>query len=175
MRRKIFITILIYFILIASGYAKDAVTTFNEAKRSAQKGDLDFAYIGFDTILRLYPESKYFMPSLFSIGEYYYQRGNKRQAEKTFKKFTALSDKETSKALPFAYAYLLKLSNKNKDSFERQNLIKNIVSLKRISLFFREFQEYEYESSTGKFYQIIYFIDRVKIYIDEELFLEVSF
>ncbi|MBM3248850.1 MAG: outer membrane protein assembly factor BamD [Candidatus Omnitrophica bacterium] len=166
------IIILTIFLFAIDGYSQDK-ELYNKATKLARDKKIDFAFSYLDMVVNIYPKSRFFENSLFSCGEYYFISGDRYSAKNIFKKFIALLPE--SKAKPFALAYLLKIAELDKKQDIVDNLQKEIISFKQVSLVFRDFKEYSYLSALNKEYKIVYFIDSVEIYIDGNLFEKIPF
>lgn len=172
--RKLTILIILslIFFLCQKGYSQDE-EFYNKAVKLARDKQFDFAFSYLDMVVNIYPKSSFFENSLFSCGEYYFISGDRHSAKNTFDKFVALLP--DSKARPFALAYLLKIAEEQKKQDVVEDLQKQIISFKQVSLVFRDFKEYSYLSALNKEYKIVYFIDRAEIYIDGDLFAKIPF
>ncbi len=154
-------------------FADSDVFLYNTAKQAAAAGDNDYAFMCFHSLLKYSFKSKYYKEALFSTGEYYYFIGDYRSAERSFSEFIDYYSKE--EALPFAIVYLLKINNYKQRSKTTDDLRKKVITFKQLSLLFSESKELSYISPLNLHYKAIYFIDRVEIYINEELFEKIYF
>lgn len=168
----ILIILLSVFLFPGKGYSQDKEFYYKAVKLARDK-QLDFAFSYLDMVVNIYPNSKFFEDSLFSCGEYYFISGDSNSAKNIFEKFVGLLP--DSKAKPFALVYLLKIAEGEKKQDIIEALQKQIISFKQVSLVFRDFKEYSYLSALDKEYRIVYFIDRVEIYIDGDLFAKIPF
>jgi len=172
-RSIIILAILLLSLFFArDGYSQDK-ELYNKATKLARDKQLDFAFSYLDMIVNIYPKSSFFENALFSCGEYYFISGDRSSAKGIFDKFIALLPE--SKAKPFALTYLLKIAELDQSQDAVDNLQKEIISFKQVSLVFRDFKEYSYLSALNKEYKIVYFIDRAEIYIDGDLFAKIPF
>ena len=80
-----------------------------------------------------------------------------------------------SKSSPFVLAYLIKIAQKNGDEETVKKLEKELIASQQVSLLFRDFKELQYVSAMSKKYKALYFIDKIEIYIDNELFAQIPF
>ncbi|MFH1062147.1 MAG: outer membrane protein assembly factor BamD [Candidatus Omnitrophota bacterium] len=170
------VLLLIVFISVMSGaifgYAQEDADLYLSAKQSVKDGDRDFAFMQFHSLLQLSTTSLYYHDALFATGEYYFALANYYDAQSAFAKFIELFPR--SEALPFAVVYLLKMEQVQQQD-KQYDLKKKVITFKQLSLLFSEYKEYLYKSPLGLNYKAIYFIDRVEIYINEELFETVYF
>lgn len=173
-KKRIFIIIFILSVFwVNAGFAQSDVSFYKTARQAVSAGDNDYAFMCFRSILKLRHESKYYKEALFATGEYYYSIGDFRSAEKAFSSFVDAYPKD--EALPFAIIYLLKIGNRMQISKTAEDLKKQLVTFKQLSLLFSECKTLSFISPLNLPYKAIYFIDRIEIYINEELFEKVYF
>lgn len=169
------ILLLIIVIQIIAGpvfsYGQEGTDLYRGAKQAVKAGDRDFAFMQFHSLLRLSTTSPYYQEALFATGEYYFVLANYYDAHSAFAKFVELYPQ--SEAMPFAIVYLLKMEQLRQGN--QYELKKKVITFKQLSLLFSEYKEYLYKSPLGSNYKAVYFIDRVDIYINEELFETVYF
>ncbi|MBU1086780.1 MAG: outer membrane protein assembly factor BamD [Candidatus Omnitrophica bacterium] len=174
MKKKIQLLFLVISIIAVTMpiYAQEDAELFLSAKQSIKAGEKDFAFIQFHSLLRLSTNSPYYQDALFATGEYYFACANYYDAYTSFSKFVELYPQ--SEALPFAVVYLLKMEQMQSQDSE-YDLKKKVITFKQLSLLFSEYKEYPYQSPMGLKYKAVYFIDRLEVYINEELFETVYF
>ena len=165
--------VLCLFICSDNAFARSEKAIYQEGVRAAKAGDIDFAFMDFHELLRHSASSKYYPQALFSVGEYYYWHGNRRDAEMIFTDF--IEKFPDSEAFPFAMVYLLQFWKDSPDEEFAYELKKKIIKFKQLSLLFSEFKEYSFTSSMNYNYRAVYFIDRVEFYINDELFERIYF
>jgi outer membrane protein assembly factor BamD (BamD/ComL family) len=168
----LFIICITMIMYAAVGFAQGDADLYNSAKEAVKNGDRDFAFMQFHSLLRLSTTSSYYDEALFATGEYYFSLANYYDAQITFSKFVELYPQ--SEALPFAVIYLLKMEQAGQQE-NKYDLRKKVITFRQLSLLFSEYKEYPYKSPFGLNYKAIYFIDRVEMYINEELFETVYF
>ncbi len=174
--RKIGVFLLIFSLAMMnanSGFAQSDTSFYKTAKNAVKAGDNDYAFMCFRSIVESTKKSKYYKEALFATGEYYYSLGDYRSAEEAFSNF--IDSYAQDQALPFAVIYLLKISNQMYISKTQEDLRKQIITFKQLSLLFREFKECSYISPMNLHYKAIYFIDCIEIYINEGLFEKIYF
>jgi len=175
LRRLIIITS-IFFAVIAwadYSYAKGGQLLYEAAQESVQNGDIDFAFMYFHSLLDYAGASLYYEQALFATGEYYWRINDFYNAEKSFMDF--IKHYPHSKGLPFAIVYLLRINREAQNREVASDLRKKVIAFQQLSLLFSEFKELLYKSPLGLEYKALYFIDRVEIYINGELFEKIHF
>lgn len=168
-----FLTVLLIFLFPHQGYPQEDRNLYTQGVKAAQRGELEFAFINFHLLLNNFPESKYRRECLFGTGEYYFSIADYRDAARVFSQF--INDYPKSEAKPFAIAYLLNIAKKEGEEDLVEELKKELIGLEQLSLLFRDFKELQYVSALCKNYKALNFIDKIEIYIDDELFAEASF
>ncbi len=161
------------FFLTGNALANSDKQIYQRAVREAKTGNLDFAFMDFQEILRHSSASKYYPQALFSSAEYYYWRGSRRDAQAAFTDF--IEKFPDSEAMPFAMVYLLQFWKNNPNQEIAEDIKKKIIKFKQLSLLFSEFKEYSFTSSMNYHYRAVYFIDRVEFYVNDQLFERVYF
>ncbi|MDD5347548.1 MAG: outer membrane protein assembly factor BamD [Candidatus Omnitrophica bacterium] len=151
----------------------DEHAQYSRAVEEVKHGNPDFAFLQFRELLDNFPDSKYAERSLFAVGEYYFQKTNFREASSTF--FEFIDKYPDSPAVIFALSYLLQVSQAHNDAAAIEQLTKTIVTFHRLSLVFRNSQEYTYRSALLRKHRVIYYIDKVEFYINGELFAQIPY
>ena len=147
--------------------------TTDQMVQAARSGKTNVAFMYFYRLLNLFPESSYSADSLFGVGEYYFSIKDYGDAGRTFSEF--IMNYPQSGAAPFAIAYILKIARERAQEDLIKRMEKELVVLKQVSLVFRDFAEITYVSPLSNSYKALYFIDKVEIYVNDELFAKVSF
>ena len=167
------IIILFVLIFVPEAYSGIGKDFYYRGIRFARKGEIDFAFSYFDMIVRTHPESRYFEDSLFVIGEYHFSNGDMNSAKKTFEQF--IESYPESEAKLFALIHLFIMAEKQGKKDIAEDLKKEIISFKQVSLFFRDSEQIEYSSAFSTNYKAVYFIDRIEIFINEDSFAKIPF
>ena len=146
---------------------------FSRAKKEAQSGAVDFAYMHYRAALRDDPNSQYRHQLLFANGEYLYWNSDYDQAKTLFNEYT----KETNgfEGKLFALAYLFKIAEKEKQSDLIQDIKNKIVALHKHSFIFRDSKTYAYQSPLYHKLKAVYYIDRIEFYVDKELLAKITY
>jgi len=167
---------LLFLLILPSAhraYGQEDRDLYRRANQAACKGEDDFAFVYFYRLLNYFPDSEYRQQALFATGEYYYSIGDYRDAAVAFER--SISNFPESEAKIFAIAYLLKIAKIKGDQKKAEKLKQGLISLEQVSLLFREFEELKYTSPFCKDYKILNFIDKIEIYVGDELFDKISF
>jgi hypothetical protein len=161
------------FLFPDPGLAGEDAAVFVSGVRFARAGRKDFAYMGFRTILRDHPHSRFFAPALFSTGEYSFALRDIAQARKSFQNHVI--GYPGAEANIFALAYLWKIADMEKNESAAEQMIKEIVNLKQVSLIFRKSQEYKYRSPMDNQYLAVIHIDHIEIFLGGVLFAKIPY
>ena len=153
------------------GYCQTDKTLYQQGLEAAREGKTDFAFMHFNKLLSYFVESEYLEQALFAVGEYYFSINNHKDAADCFNRL--IIHYPQSKARPFAIAYLLKTAEEQNNKDQAEILRKELISLQQLFLLFRDFQEIKYLSPLYNNYKALGFIDKLQIYINEKLFIEI--
>lgn len=169
----LFLLIFSFFLFPHVAYSQEDKDLYNQGVQAARQGKVDFAFMYFYRLLNDFPVSRYIDQAIFAVGEYYFSIGNKPDAIQVFNRL--INNFPESEARPFAIAYLLNLVEKQGNGVVAEKLKKELIASKQLSLLFKEFEERKYTSPLNKNYRFLHFIDKVEIYIDDQLLAKVSF
>lgn len=176
MIKKIFLP-LIFFILALSFsgwvYAQDDGWLYASAVKEARDGNREFSFLQLHSLVSTYPGSKYLENSLFAIGEYHFRDNNFADASDAFSQI--LEKFPDSRSTVFAMAYLLKIAQDRGAEELAANLEKAIATFHKLSLVFRNSKAFTYRSASRIKYKAVYYIDKVELYKDGDLFAQVSY
>ncbi len=167
----IFIALFTPYLFTQNAYSDEARKLYSEGLSLARRGDVDFAFARYQMLLENYPDAEFIDDVLFAAGEYYFSISNYYNAAALFNKL--IIQYPESKALPFVLGYLAKICRMENKENLAENLEKTIIRFKQTSFLFSNFKEYKYVSSFYKKYKVVYFIDRVEIYINDKLFAKI--
>ncbi|MFH2146211.1 MAG: hypothetical protein ABII75_09355 [Candidatus Omnitrophota bacterium] len=131
----------------------------------------DFAFIDFYALTQQGPRAPYYKKALFATAEYCFFNADYEAAQEQLLEFVQEHSKD--EAVPFALAFMLKLNKE--DRVVSEKIMKKLVEFVQLTLLFREFKEHTYVSALGTEYKAKYFIDRIEIYINNELFENICF
>jgi outer membrane protein assembly factor BamD (BamD/ComL family) len=165
--RIILLVILLACLFTQGAYSEESQRLYHEGLNLARRGDMDFAFMRYQLLLENYPDAEFIEHVLFAVGERYFSMSDYYNAAMTFNEF--INRYPESDALPFALIYLAKISRQAGKEDLATNFEKAVISFKQTSLLFTNYKEHTYVSSFYKKYKAVYFIDRVEIYINNEL------
>ena len=154
-------------------FAGEDARLYAEARKMAQAGQTDFAFMQYQTILRDYPSSRFTEQALFAEGEYNFMVQNYDQAKEAFQSF--LIHYPDSKGKMFALIHLWRIAQIQNDAAAAKNFEKEVVTQKQVSLVFRDRKEYQYISPLNHIFKAAIHIDKIEIYAGGELFAKISY
>jgi len=170
-----FLSLVLFSILLFPhvAYSQEDKDLYHQGTQAARQGNVDFAFMRFYRLLNNFPDSKYIDQALFAVGEYYFLVGDHHDAIQAFNRL--INEFPKSEAKPFAIAYLLNLANRQGNEVMAGALKKELIASQQLSLVFKDFEERKYISPLNQSYRFLHFIDRVEIYIYDQLLSEISF
>src|SRR5437773_1041895 len=130
MLSKIFIMSLVMSLWGPVVFAGEDARLYAQARKMANAGPVDFAFMQYQTILRDYPISRFTEPALFAQGEYYYMMEDYNQAKKAFETF--LERYPQSKGKLFALAYLWRIAHSKNDEASAKNFEREMIAQKQV-------------------------------------------
>ena len=173
MKRYFIWTVLALIWLGSAGFAPGETRLYSKAVRFAQAGQVHFAFMQYNQLLRNYPASKYRGRALFAAGEYYFRISGFQDAEKAFTAF--LDEYPDAQEKIYALAYLLRIARRNGNEASVEDLEKQIIDLRQVSFVFRESKEAAYRSPLHQNYKAVSYIDKIEFYVEGKLFAKVSY
>ena len=171
--------VIIISLLLQGGFlvpcvkASQADLEWKEAVRSAQQGEADFALMAFQTIIQIYPDSRYVLPAKFAEGEYYFLQNNLPLATQAFESFCAQYPKREEALI--ALAYLFKIAQIQKDPNAIKDYHNRVASFHQFAFVFNENKSFTFLSGFGHKHKLVFYIDKVELYVDDKLFTKVPF
>jgi len=154
-------------------WANSAKQEYKMAVDAARQRQYDFAFMHYRAISRLFPRSPYRDEALFAEGEYYCLLGNFKSAVAPFENY--VKDFPEAEGRIFALAHLYAIAMAQNDSARADQLRSEIVNLQQVSLVFRDFKEYKFQSPFFKGYRAVFQIDTIEFYVDGELYSKIKF
>ena len=169
----IFIAGLIVIFCAQDLYAGELGARYREAIRCVKLKQPDFAFMGFRSIARDFPDNPLAERAIFAMAEYYYDNKMYYDAIKNF----TLCAKDCSdfKANVIAKAYILKIIKEIEDpSLEEKEMFEDIKKeffSKSLILIFSEYKKTSYRSASLNKFKIKYQTDNVDVYRNDQPFL----
>jgi TolA-binding protein len=161
------------FFFSAPAFAQEEGWLYASAVNEARAGNFEFSFLHLHSLISSYPQSKYLENALFAMGEYHFKNNNFADAADSFSEL--LEKFPDSQSTVFALAYLLKIAQARQAENLPANLEKAIATFHKISLVFKNFKEFSYNSAFWNKYKAFYYIDKVELYKDDELFARVNY
>ncbi len=151
--------------------AEEAGDRRSQAERYVSDGEIDFAFMEYQAILREFPDDPLALEALFACGEYYFREHNSRETVRAFELFR----KKSSEGIPhiLALVYLLKGASFLKDSAAARDLeerLKEALSSSHFFAAFEENQKRDWSSPLGNHYELNEFVDHMDILLNGEPF-----
>ena len=171
--KKILFTFFSVIFFNSSLYALDVSPLLKKGHPQTPPPSIDFLFMGYRSILREQPHSKYRDDALFASGEYYYLVSDYSQAELFFNQYL-LEGKNPERKL-FARGYLFDIAQIQKKDQIIKELAKEIRTFKKHTFIFRDFKEYSLNSPLKRKHKAIYSINKIEIYAEEKLLAQISF
>jgi outer membrane protein assembly factor BamD (BamD/ComL family) len=170
----IFLSLLLQACFWAPGVkASEADLQWQEAVRSVQQGDYDFAFMGFKTILENYSDSSRCMAAEFAMGEYFFLQKNFGMASDEFKDFyTKYPQHQESLA---ALVYLFKIAQIENRTEDIKEYREKIASFRQLAFIFNDRRSFKFVSGFLHKHRLVYHINKVELYVNGKLFAEVPF
>ena len=173
---KLKILLVIVFLLVVPNClarASSVESISRKAEKSARKGQVDFAFMRYRSLLSSNPKVSFRRRALFAMGEYYYMMSDHKNATKYFNEYLKVAKNE--EAILFASVYLFDLAKKNRDVRDAERLENEIKLAKRNSFIFDESKEYSYWSPLNRMHKAVYNIDEIRIYVEGENIASIVF
>lgn len=169
--QRIWIVLCLWIVTV--GMAPAASEVYLKAVKFAKEGQDHFAFMHFNNLLRSFPQSNYRQEALFATGEYYFQIAEFTKAAETFEVF--LAENPSTQEKLYALGYLLNMASQENDERSMHELEKQIINLQQVSFVFREEKEIKFHSPLNKRYKAVIHINKIEIYVEGELFAQVSY
>lgn len=151
-----------------------AENAYHKAEQLAQAGQIDFAFMQYRKILHQYQSDETErLKALFALGEYYYLRADHQTAFKYFQEF--IDQSQDTDAQLFALMYLYKMAIFAKDDELKNDIIKDIIEVKRNSYIFDDEKEYDFLSPLDRHHKAVYTANEIKFYVKDQFVAEISF
>ena len=153
--------------------ASEADLVWQDAVRSAKQGEYDFAFMDFNTILQSYPSSHYCLAAEFALGEYYFLQNNLQMASDEFKDLYTKYPQHQEALI--ALMYLFKIAQIQDHPDDMKDYRNKTASFRQLAFIFNEKKSFKFLSGLQHKYKLVYYINKVELYVNGELFTEVPF
>ena len=153
--------------------ASEADLEWKEAIGFAKQGENDFAFMDFQTILDDYPHSRYCLAAAFAQGEYYFLQNNLQMASDAFKNFYAQYPQHEEALIALAYLFQIAKIQKNPDDMEKYR--DKAASFRQLTFIFNDKKSFKFLSGFQRKHKLVYYINKVELYVNDELFTEIPF
>lgn len=173
----LFFTIFIIIIGSLKVYGlDDARASYDRAARCVKAGQTDFAFMGFRSVVRDFPETWFGRESIFAIAEYYYD--NKQYYDAISKLKEYINNEPDPRGCVFAKLYLLKIvgqmDNPGAEDKAMSLDIKKELLSKPSFLVLAEYKKTSYRSPFQNRFTIKRYPGNMDIYRNAELFIRLT-
>ncbi len=151
--------------------AADADILWNKALGHAKEGEIDFAFMNFQMLIDTYPDFRNKSAAMFSLGEYYFAQHNFSAAVKEFEHLYDAYPKSREALFSLSYLYKIALAQGRGDV--AQEYQRKMIAAHAVVFIFKDKESLEYRSGFQHKYNFIFYIDRIQVLMDGELFIEV--
>jgi hypothetical protein len=160
-------------LLIPCAWASEADLEWKEAIDLAKQGENDFAFMDFDSILKDYPNSRHSMAAAFALGEYYFLQNNLPMASETFENFYTQYPQHQEALV--ALAYLFKIAKTQNHPNDLEKYRNQAASFRQLTFIFNDKKSFKFISGFQRKYTLIYYINKVELYVNGKLFTGIPF
>ncbi len=179
---KIKKVLILIFLSILSGCAlmSPAAEQYREGMQDFREGRPYFAILNLKSIIKDDPKSLYAPQSAFAVGEYYYDNNDYFNALKTLSDY--IHEYPKHKGVIFAkliiYKILTDVKRQEVAGVKEEGLIKEIrkelFSQPLFLIFYDKKSPRSYKSLFKHSYFVYDYVDRIKVFRDDKIFLELS-
>lgn len=154
-------------------YAGEAGARYRDAIRCIKLNQPDFAFMGFRSVARDFPDSPFAERSIFAMAEYYYDNKMYHDAIENFT--LCAEDRSDLKANTIAKAYILKIIEEIKEPApEKKDMaegIKKEFFSESLFLLFSEYKKTSYRSASLNKFRIKHCADNIEVHRNDQPFL----
>ncbi len=153
--------------------ASETDLEWKEAIGFARAQENDFAFMDFRGVLDDCPDSRYCLAAEFAQGEYYFLQNNLPMARDAFKSFYAKYPRHQEALIALAYLFqIAKIQDRPDDIKEYRN---KAASFRQLTFIFNDKKFFKFLSGFQRKYKLVYYINKVELYVNGQLFTEVPF
>jgi hypothetical protein len=153
--------------------ASEADLEWKEAIGLAKQGDNDFAFMDFQTLLDDCPHSTYCLPAEFAQGEYYFLQSNWQMASDEFENFYTQFPRNQEALIALAYLFQIAKIQKNQDEMNKYR--SEAASFRQLTFIFNDKKSFRFLSGFQRRHKLVYYINKVELYVNGRLFTEIPF
>ena len=176
-KRLIIPIVIMTFILMLMAvpiiWASEDAKLNRQAHTAIRQGNLDRAFMHYRGIDRNRKPSPYKDDAIFAIGEYNYLISNYTDALHSFERYIDVEEQDIQKL--FAYVYLLKIAEHDKDDKKAVDYKKIIKTYQKHVFLFSEQMEYSFASPLDRHHRVVYSIDKIELFIEGDLFAKIEY
>lgn len=153
--------------------ASEADLEWKEAIGFAKQGENDFAFMDFQTVLDDCPQSSHCLAAAFAQGEYYFLQDNLQMASDAFENFYVKYPRHEEALI--ALAYLFQIAKIEEKSNDMEKYRQEAATFRQLTFIFSDKKSFNFLSGFQRRHKLVYYIDKVDLYVNDELFTEVPF
>ncbi len=153
--------------------ASEADLEWKDAVGSAKQGEYDFAFMDFRTLLENHPDSRYSLAAEFAQGEYYFLQNNLQMASAEFRNFYTKYPHHEEALITLAYLFRIAQIQNQPDAMKEYR--KKAASFRQLIFIFNDKKFYKFLSGFQRKHKLVYYINKVDLYVNGQLFTEVPF
>ena len=182
MKMKVFSFCLTAVLMLLAGCAtlSDSGQHYRETVQNIRQGQTDFAVIHLQAIVKEYPSSPYAPQATFALGEYYYDIGDYYNAIKTFSDYIHAYPKD--KGVVFSKLIIYKIITsfeQEKTTGEAEDALvkmirKELFAQPLFLIFYDKKMPRSYKSLFNYSYIVYDYVDKIKVFRNDKIFLELS-
>ncbi len=129
--------------------------------------------MGFQAVLENCPHSRHCLAAAFAQGEYYFLENNLAMANDAFKDFYAKYPRHQEALMALAYLYqIAKIQNLPAGMKEYRA---KAASFRQLTFIFNDKKSYKFLSPFQHKHRLVYYINKVELYVNGKLFTEIPF
>ncbi len=160
------------FLWVTCVEASEADLEWNEAVGLAKQGENDFAFMAFRGVLDDCPSSPHCLAAAFAQGEYYFLQNNLSLASDEFKDFYAKYPQHQEALI--ALIYLIKIAQLQQHPDDMKEYRSKAASFRQLIFIFNDKKYFKFLSGFQRKHQLVYYINKVELYVNGQLFTKVS-
>lgn len=153
--------------------ASEVDLEWKEAVGFTKQEEYDFAFMDFQTILDHCPDSRYCLAATFAQGEYYFLQNNLNLASHEFERFLSKYPNHQEALIALAYLFQIAKTQNHPDDMKKYRDM--AANFRQLTFIFNDKKSFKFLSGFQRNHRLIYYINRVELYVNGKLFTEVPF